>query len=202
MSEKEPIVENENIIEFAEKRLRRDIENMCAGRTQETKDLHKKFQNKVTSMYMITLLLYGKPVEITTIIDLSCDLHEQFFDVRHNLPELPEIVNHAINITDHLRWKGFSEISKDKMVNTFNTLVKVFEGEVSKYIDLNFENIPVSMFIESNMEAASEGAIENYADENDIEESDIDVEKVQELEKKAYDEEKVTMIKEFISTLL
>jgi CRISPR/Cas system type I-B associated protein Csh2 (Cas7 group RAMP superfamily) len=147
--------------------------------------------------------LYGKPVEITTIENLASDLHDQFFDVKDNLPNLTKALNTAMDMAEHLRWKGFSEISKEDFTKMFNDLVRLFKEEVSSYIDVNFEDIEVTVFIESDAEFASDDAVESYADEeNDIEEKDIDDAMREELERKAFAETKIDMIKEFIFTII
>lgn len=191
-----------NIIDFEHRKIFKDIEKMFEGVTKESKNLHSKFQKKITSMYIATLLLYGKPVEITNIGSLGDDLHDQFFDVKDDLPNLPKILNTAMDIVETLRWKGFSEISKEKFTEMFNDLVRLFKKEVSDYIDVNFTDIEVTSFIEGDAECCSDVAVEEYAEENDIEENDISEEMREELERKAYKETKVEMIKEFISTII
>jgi CRISPR/Cas system type I-B associated protein Csh2 (Cas7 group RAMP superfamily) len=108
-----------------------------------------------------------------------------------------------MDMAEHLRWKGFSEISKEDFTKMFNDLVRLFKEEVSSYIDVNFEDIEVTVFIESDAEFASDDAVESYAaEENDIEEKDIDDAMREELERKAFAETKIDMIKEFIFTII
>lgn len=191
-----------NIIDFDQRKIFKDIEKMFEGVTKESRNLHSKFQKKITGMYIATLLLYGKPVEITTIENLSCDLHDLFFEVKDNLPNIPKVVKTAMDITECLRWKGFSVISKEEFTKMFDDLVILFKQEVSNYIDANFADIEVTGFIEGDAESASDNAVEEYCDENDIEEKDIDDAMREELEQKAFDETKIEMIKEFISTII
>jgi hypothetical protein len=198
----ELIANDTNIIDFDQRKIFNDIEKMFEGVTKESRNLHSKFRKKITSMYIATLLLYGKPVEITTIENLASDLHDQFFDVKDNLPNLPKALNTAMDMAEHLRWKGFSEISKEDFTKMFNDLVRLFKEEVSSYIDVNFEDIEVTVFIESDAEFASDDAVESYAEENDIEEKDIDDAMREELERKAFAETKIDMIKEFIFTII
>lgn len=203
----ELIVNDGNIIDFEQRKIFNDIEKMFEGVTKESRNLHSKFLKKITSMYITTLLLYGKPVEITTIEGLSDDFNDLFFDVKDNLPNLPKALNTAMDMAEHLRWKGFSEISKEDFTKMFNDLVRLFKEEVSNYIDVNFADIGVTGFIESDAELASDYAVEEYIEENDIEENDIeekdiDDEMREELERKAYKETKVEMIKEFIFTII
>jgi hypothetical protein len=198
----ELIANDTNIINFDQRKIFNDIEKMFEGVTKESRNLHSKFRKKITSMYIATLLLYGKPVEITTIENLASDLHDQFFDVKDNLPNLPKALNTAMDMAEHLRWKGFSEISKEDFTKMFNDLVRLFKEEVSSYIDVNFEDIEVTVFIESDAEFASDDAVESYAEENDIEEKDIDDAMREELERKAFAETKIDMIKEFIFTII
>lgn len=198
----ELIANDDNIIDFEHRKIFKDIEKMTEGITEESKALFVKLRHKIISMYIVTLLLYGKPVEITTIENLSCDLHDQFFDVKDNLPNLPKILKHAMGMVEILRWKGFSEIPKEKFTKMFSDLVRLFKKEVSDYIDANFEDIEVTSFIEGDVEFASDDAVELYAEENDIKENDISEEMREELERKAYKETKVEMIKEFISTII
>ena len=191
-----------NIIDFDQRKIFKDIEKMFEGVTKESRNLHSKFRKKITGMYIATLLLYGKPVEITTIENLSCDLHDQFFNVKDNLPNLPKALKTAMDMAEHLRRKGFSEISKEDFTKMFNDLVRLFRKEVSDYIDVNFEDIEVTVFIESDAESASDNTVEEYCEENDIEEKDIDVAMREELEQKAFNETKIEMIKEFIFTII
>lgn len=198
----ELIANDGNIIDFDQRKIFKDIEKMFEGVTKESRNLHSKFRKKITSMYIATLLLYGKPVEITTIENLASDLHDQFFDVKDNLPNLPKALKTAMDMAEHLRWKGFSEISKEEFTEMFKGLVILFKQEVSNYIDANFADIEVTGFIEGDAESASDNAVEEYCDENDIEEKDIDDAMREELEQKAFDETKIEMIKEFISTII